>query len=234
MSTQPSARFALASMLVLTFSTGISDAVGYLGLDKVFTGNMTGNVVILGMAVASADDLPVLGPLIALAAFMAGAAIGGRVLRGAGAGWVPRATGLLLVVALTFAAGAGLAVMPVEAGSPLGHVLTAMLAAPMGLQACVARHIGVKDVTTVVVTSTVTGLAADSWIARRSGQPWVRRAVAIVAIGAGAGVGALLVRIGLWPGIAASAIIALAVGVSPLLQRAVNVRRARRRPPETS
>jgi uncharacterized membrane protein YoaK (UPF0700 family) len=30
-------------MLALTFSTGIGDAVGYLSLDRVFTGNMTGS-----------------------------------------------------------------------------------------------------------------------------------------------------------------------------------------------
>ncbi len=65
-------------MLALTFSTGIVDAVGYLGLDRVFTGNMTGNVVILGMALVGGDDLPVVGPVIALVAFFVGAMIGGR------------------------------------------------------------------------------------------------------------------------------------------------------------
>jgi uncharacterized membrane protein YoaK (UPF0700 family) len=79
--------FHLAMMLALTFSTGVVDAVGYLGLDRVFTGNMTGNVVILGMAIVGADDLPVLGPVLALAGFLSGAALGGRVLRAAGPGW---------------------------------------------------------------------------------------------------------------------------------------------------
>ena len=72
----------LGLMLALTFSTGVIDAVGYLGLDRVFTGNMTGNVVILGMALVGGTGLPVVGPAVALAAFMAGAAAGGRALRG--------------------------------------------------------------------------------------------------------------------------------------------------------
>mgnify|MGYP003499019345 CR=1 FL=1 len=38
-------------MLALTFSTGIVDAVGFIGLNQVFSGNMTGNVAILAMAV---------------------------------------------------------------------------------------------------------------------------------------------------------------------------------------
>ncbi|XTR51741.1 DUF1275 family protein [Pseudarthrobacter sp. So.54] len=56
------ARLHLVLMLMLTFSTGVVDAVGYLGLDRVFTGNMTGNVVLLGMAVVGGTGLPVLRP----------------------------------------------------------------------------------------------------------------------------------------------------------------------------
>lgn len=55
-------RLDLAMLLLLTFSTGMVDAIGYLGFDKVFTGNMTGNVVILGMGLAGADGVPVLRP----------------------------------------------------------------------------------------------------------------------------------------------------------------------------
>jgi len=80
----PTERLHLALMLTLTFTTGINDAVGYLGLDKVFTGNMTGNVVVLGMGLVRGTDLPVLGPALALLGFMAGAAAGGRA-RGSGA-----------------------------------------------------------------------------------------------------------------------------------------------------
>jgi uncharacterized membrane protein YoaK (UPF0700 family) len=73
-------------MLTLTFSTGIIDAVGYLGLDRVFTGNMTGNVVILGMGLVPGTGLPIVGPTIALAGFMIGAALSGRVLKPVTAG----------------------------------------------------------------------------------------------------------------------------------------------------
>src|SRR5699024_1866725 len=63
-------RLDLAMLLLLTFSTGMVDAIGYLGFDKVFTGNMTGNVVILGMGLAGADGVPVLRPALALVFFM--------------------------------------------------------------------------------------------------------------------------------------------------------------------
>ncbi|MDQ1607927.1 MAG: hypothetical protein QOE16_659 [Microbacteriaceae bacterium] len=202
----------LVLMLTLTFSTGIIDAVGFLGLDRVFTGNMTGNVVILGMGLLGAGNLPVLGPVIALVGFLAGAATAGRVLRPDLAGWSRRTTtllaivgALLLVIALTLL-GAGQSVAPW-----LQYGVTGLLGSAMGMQAGTARHIAVKDVTTVVVTSTLAGLAADSWIAGSSGQPWKRRAGAVVLIGLGAlcGAAALHVHIGL--GLAISAFLTLIV-----------------------
>lgn len=202
----------LVLMLVLTFSTGVVDAIGYLGLDKVFAGNMTGNVVILGMALVGAEGLPWVGPLIALVAFMIGAAIGGRVLRSVASGWTVRTTVLFAVAgavlaALTVALGVG--------GVPSGGwelVPTGFLAAAMGLQAATARHLAVKDVTTVVVTSTITGFAADSRLAGGGGQPWLRRLAAIVLIAVGALVGALAltVHIALGLGIAAGLTLAAA------------------------
>ena len=67
------------ALLVLTFTTGLVDAVSYLGLGHVFTANMTGNIVFLGFGIAGGTGLPVLAPIISLAAFLGGAAAGGRL-----------------------------------------------------------------------------------------------------------------------------------------------------------
>jgi uncharacterized membrane protein YoaK (UPF0700 family) len=185
----------LGLMLALTFATGINDAVGYLGLDRVFTGNMTGNVVILGMALLGADELSVVGPLVALAGFLAGAAAGGRMLKGAAGGWTHRVTVLFSVTALAeLVAGVGLG-----AGLPADHrsvqlTVTAAVAAAMGLQAATARFLAVKDVTTVVVTSTLTGLASDSVLGSHAGGGGARRLAAVALIIAGAAAGAALLR----------------------------------------
>jgi hypothetical protein len=53
-------------LLVLTFSTGLVDAVSSLGLGRVFTANMTGNIVLLGFGVAGSGGLPVVAPLVSL------------------------------------------------------------------------------------------------------------------------------------------------------------------------
>jgi uncharacterized membrane protein YoaK (UPF0700 family) len=206
---------AVPAMLVLTFSTGVADAVGYLALDKVFTGNMTGNVVILGMGAAGAQDLPVAGPLLALTAFLAGAAAGGRALRARPGEPLRRAPVLLAAIGAAFTgAAAWLTIGGVRIGTPAAYGITALMAAAMGTQAAVARGIAVKDVTTVVVTSTLTGLAADSWLGSGAGQQWRRRLAAVALIGLGALVGALLVGYRPWAGVALTALLTLGVAVA--------------------
>ncbi len=205
-------RLHLMLMLALTFSTGMIDAVGYLGLDHVFTGNMTGNVVILGMGLLGADHLPVLGPVVALVLFMAGAATAGRVLRPIPAGWTRRSTTLFAVVGGILAAAAfALAPFGGAVPLPLQYIATGALGLAMGMQAAAARHIAVKDVTTVVVTSTLTGLAADSVLGARTGQAWKRRAGAVLLIGLGALVGAAALHVQIALGLAIAAIIVIAV-----------------------
>jgi uncharacterized membrane protein YoaK (UPF0700 family) len=200
-------------MLALTFSTGMIDAIGFLGLDRVFTANMTGNVVILGMALSGAQDLPILGPAMALAGFMLGAAAGGRAVRGRSAGeWSAATTVILLAVGLLVLA-TGVALLLFHA--PRGEVLlavTGILAGAMGLQAAVARGLGVKDVTTVVITSTITGLAADLRLGKKQGNGR-RRASVVLLMLAGAVAGAALLQTHLGIGLIAAASICLVCAI---------------------
>src|ERR1700738_2672506 len=57
-------------LLVMTGTTGLVDAVSYLGLGRVFTANMTGNVVFLGFAAVGVKGLSVARSLVSLAAFL--------------------------------------------------------------------------------------------------------------------------------------------------------------------
>jgi len=74
-----------ALLLVLTFTTGVVDAVSYLGLGHVFVANMTGNVVFLGFAAAGAHEFSLPALLAALIGFLCGALAGGRLGAKAGA-----------------------------------------------------------------------------------------------------------------------------------------------------
>lgn len=200
----------LALMLVLTFATGVVDAGGFLGFDTVFLGNMTGNVLILGMGAAGADGLPVFSLALALIAFIVGAGIASLFLRSGRRGWSPRLTAVL-VVSASLVAGTSVLVWL----QPTEHVAVmfaiGMTAGAMGMQAAVARNIGVADVTTVVVTSTITAWAIDMFARPSRATILNRRLAAIVTILVGALVGALLVKVALW------SVFAVAAGVSAVV-----------------
>src|SRR4051812_21075486 len=66
-------------MLLLSVATGLVDAISVLGLGKVFTANMTGNVVFLGFAAAGAANFQALSYVVAILAFLLGAAVAGRM-----------------------------------------------------------------------------------------------------------------------------------------------------------
>lgn len=210
----------LTTMLALTFTTGIIDALGYLGLDRVFTANMTGNVVILGMAIAQADGLPIIGPVVALLAFMLGAVFGGRVMRSARTGWSGRSTWAFATTgAIVAVLGIGCLLVTPEEGTAWAYVITGLLGFAMGLQAAAARRLAVADVTTVVVTSTIVGLASDSKLAGGTNKNWVRRLLAVVLILCGAGVGALLLRLDIGVGMLVAGGITLLVSLGGHLLR---------------
>ena len=68
-----------ALLMVLTIIAGVIDAISVLGLGRVFTANMTGNTVFLGFALAGVPGFSPLRSVAALAAFLVGAVVGGRL-----------------------------------------------------------------------------------------------------------------------------------------------------------
>jgi uncharacterized membrane protein YoaK (UPF0700 family) len=106
----------------------------------------------------------------------------------------------------------------------IGLPVTALLGIAMGMQGGTARHVAVADVTTIVVTSTLAGLAYDSWLGRRTGQPWLRRLSAVVLIAAGALVGAALLQVRFWLGLGLAAVLLVVVAaLGHLGQRSTSV-----------
>lgn len=181
-------------LLVLTVVTGLVDAVSYLQLGHVFVANMTGNIVFLGFAVADTHNFSIAASLAATAAFLAGAVAGGRLGLRAG-----HNRGRLLAIATSMQialVGAALIVF-MAALDPdaelVRYALIVLLALAMGLQNAVARRLAVPDLTTTVLTLTLTGIAADSTLAGGSNPRPARRTAATVTMLLGAAVGALLV-----------------------------------------
>src|SRR6266404_3084174 len=193
-----------ALLLVLTGVTGLVDAVSYLTLGHVFVANMTGNVVFLGFAVADAADFSIPASVLAIAAFLAGALVGGRTASSAGH---HRARLLTITTYLQIAlVGAALVVSMV--GAFVQYSLIALLALAMGLQNATARRLAVPDLTTTVLTLTLTGIAADSPLAGGANPNPGRRLVATATMFLGAAIGAVLIfRVGV------GAVLALALAL---------------------
>lgn len=198
------------ALLVLTFTTGIVDAVSYLGLGRVFTANMTGNVVLLGFGIAGSRGLPVVAPLISLGSFLVGTAAGGVLATRIGDRHLTHiARALAIEVALIASAAVLAAAVAVRPNGVSADIVIALLAFAMGVRNATVRRIGVPDLTTTVLTMTITGLAADSPVAGGSGEGSARRIAAILAMLTGALAGALLLKTSLVLPLVAAAGLAL-------------------------
>jgi uncharacterized membrane protein YoaK (UPF0700 family) len=203
-------------MVALTFVTGVVDATSYLALGHVFVANMTGNVVFIGFALAGARGLSASSSLIALGSFLVGALAGGRLgslhaehrghlLRAASAAQVT-----LLAIALLFAVVLG---EPLH--TPASYALLVAMAVAMGMQNAAAQQLAVPELTTTVLTRTLTGLASDVGLASEAGSKFARRFVAVAAMLLGALTGGLLVlHVTVVPALALATAIVLAVGVA--------------------
>jgi uncharacterized membrane protein YoaK (UPF0700 family) len=212
------------ALLVLTFTTGLVDAVSYLGLGHVFTANMTGNIVLLGFGIAGSGGLPVIAPLVSLGAFLVGAG-GGGILAVRMAERHPNhvARALAIEVSLIGVAVVLAAAIDLRPNRASGDVVIALLALAMGVRNATVRHLGVPDLTTTVLTMTLTGLAADSPLAGGSGRGSVRRIAAVFAMLTGALAGALLLKTSLVLPLVAAAALALVTWLVyvPAARRAV-------------
>ena len=193
----PSSSSLPALLLLLSATTGLVDAASVLGLGKVFTANMTGNVVFLGFAAVGTPGFKVAPFVVAIVTFMLGAAVAGRM----GAAHVARPLRQWLIRAaivettLLWIAAAIALLLHVPDQDPQWAVfaIIALTAIAMGFRNATVRQLKVPDLTTTVLTLTVTGIAADSKLAGGAGANLGRRIGAIASIFAGAAAGAVLV-----------------------------------------
>jgi uncharacterized membrane protein YoaK (UPF0700 family) len=183
-------------LLVLTITTGLLDAVSFLGLGRVFTVNMTGNVVFLGFALGGASGIAVTSSLIAIGAFVIGAVLGGRIGK-IYAGEELRKwflTVALIESGLLIGAGFVALGFTIETQSTAFqlYAVIVLTAAAMGLRNSTVRQMNVKDITTTVLTLTLTGIGSDSTLAGGANTNIARRLGSVALMLVGAAIGAFL------------------------------------------
>lgn len=210
-------------LVTLTFVTGLVDSFSYLVCGHVFVANMTGNVVFLGFALVGAPGFSIVASAAAIASFVAGALVGGTFARrftSHRGRLLSSAAGIQVLLVGTSVILAGVSGTHVTAGFRYGLIV--VLAIAMGLQNAAARQLAVPDLTTTVLTMTMTGIAADAALTGVSASKAGRRLTAIAAMFLGALVGAacvLHVRIVVPLGIALVALVFVAATTMRLGER---------------
>ena len=193
---EPRRRELPVVLLVLTFTTGLVDAISYLGLGGIFTAFQTGNLVLLGFAVAGTEGFAIEPPALSLVGFIAGATLGGRWAR-----HLPDRHRRWFSIALaTEAALVGLAIVAaggLDAATLADRqlVVIALLGLAMGLRSATVTQLVVPGLTTTVMTSTISTMAADLGQAGGGGGRRRWMLATIVARVLGAAGGALLLEV---------------------------------------
>src|SRR5260370_31458840 len=186
------------AMVGMDAVSGLVDGVSFLSVGHIFTANMTGNVVILAFAVAHAPGVSVARSLTALVAFFFGATVGGRILIRARTDALLQSALLIFALEIGFLAAAMFAALGHNgvfeyASAPL-YTIILCTALALGMRNAALRQLAVADLTTTVLTLTITGLAADSSLAGGTNPRWQPGLGTLVARLAGAAVGALLIQ----------------------------------------
>ena len=200
-------RRTVVALLLLTFATGLVDAVSVLFLGHVFVANMTGNVIFLGFWFVPHSGVDLEAAVVAFACFVVGTILGGRFARHIDYDvrrWLTVAMGTEVLLLGTLSILAGTGVLEYHDNGKL--FLIAGLAVTFGSQAATARQFGIQELSTTVLTATIVGLGLDSRLAGGSGERERLRYAVIFTMLAGAVVGATVTRFFVAPVIALAAV----------------------------
>jgi uncharacterized membrane protein YoaK (UPF0700 family) len=186
-------------LLLLTGVSGLVDAASYLKLGHVFVANMTGNVVFVGFALAGATSLSLPNSAAAIGSFLIGAFAAGSLalrLKRGHLGLLRIMTAAQCVIVL-IAIAIGSASPPSTAVT--AYAVVALLAAAMGVQSATTTRLAIPGFnSTVVLTTMLSTLAADSHWAGGSGAHNARRLLAVASMFGGGLVGAALTLRTVW------------------------------------
>jgi uncharacterized membrane protein YoaK (UPF0700 family) len=145
------------ALALLSFTAGSMDAIAFLTLGDVFTSAMSGNTILLGLAVGQGRMSAASHSLAAFVGYVAGVAVATLPLRTPtrGVEWTLILEVLLLVAFAGLWTACGGPVSP-----PAAYALIVLSAIAMGLQGAVGRAIRIPGIPTVVITSTLTAIVA--------------------------------------------------------------------------
>lgn len=199
-------RLTIVALLLLTFATGLADAISVLVLGHVFVANMTGNVIFLGFWFVPRTDIDLTAAVIAFVGFVPGTVLGGRLTRKLGhrpRRWITTALGIEVALLAVLSILAGIGLLDYQDNTKL--FLIGGLAVTFGLQNATAREFGIQELSTTVLTATIVAIGVESRLAGGSGQSELLRYSIVGTMCVGAVIGATMSRIMVAPVIALTA-----------------------------
>ena len=165
------------TVLLFTFAAGCVDAVTYLRA-HVFTANMTGNSVLLGIAIGEGKGLEAASSVMALIAFIVGVTLG-AILAGETGDKVKTFSAVRREV---FVEASILALFAVACVAPpttkLGSSVILLIVTSgvaMGMQSAAVKRLSLPGIATTYITGTITslfsGLVHNWFVKKRSTGP---------------------------------------------------------------
>ena len=158
----------VATALCLTVVGGFVDAVGYIALFEVFTANMSGNSIHIGLYLAQQDWPNLLRPFCAVVAYVVGMLMTRIAIEVAGRRSLTRIASFTLGLEAVLLAVFAHATPRMHFGqiadlhSPAYFSFVALLAFAMGVQTATLTNFGALTVYTTFVTGTLTKLTESA------------------------------------------------------------------------
>jgi uncharacterized membrane protein YoaK (UPF0700 family) len=185
------------AVVALAMVSGATDALGFLALGSAFTSVMTGNMVLVGIAVGAGDGSAIGIVGTAIVSYVVGAGVGARLAGSPVPGdtlWPPAIT-RALAVELALVTTFGVAWWSLGSDPPHGWFapLLALNAAALGIQSSAILRFGQGGLSTTYLTGTLTTLVVR--IASGQQRGTIRQPVRLLlALVSGAAAGAALVE----------------------------------------
>ena len=180
--------------VALAITSGATDAVSFLALGGAFTSVMTGNLVLLGIAIGHLDGQLAVQIAVAVVGYVAGTAAGVRIVGHSAPDdpvWPAAVTrGLLTETSLFLLYAVGWWTSGAQPGAVMSGLLTGLCAVALGVQSGTVRRFGLSGLSTTYLTGTLTSL-----VDRLATGGRLRREVRQFAILIGLIVGAAVVAV---------------------------------------
>lgn len=193
-------------LLLLSATAGAVDVVSYVELGRVFTANMTGNTVLLGLALGRVEPQAITHSGLALIGFLLGVTIGMGLVGEPNADhrWTRWITLTIAIEALVLASvlvgwqrsGGALD------GKPIQLVLVVFTAVAMGLQTAAVRDLAVDGIVTTYITGTLTNFVGRivrrgqgkgaAVVQRPPDATWLLAGIWLVYVGSATGTAAVI------------------------------------------